>query len=173
MASKSRKTKTTFRVSPQILSEFQEYIEAFGLRRDKYLNRVLPKAIFRLRRANTNSPVAEKFWKAMRDVRERSLQKVAVLLESDVLSDLNAVCAEKRIPRDQFFQTVLECLVQVPATGDGPAPLPTALSLIEDPWEQWSSFGGADATPFDHIIWPQFDEEDLQKALQSESLPRT
>jgi hypothetical protein len=171
MTMKKRKTKTTFRVCPKVLSEFQGYMEALGLRRDKYLNRVLPEAIHWLRRANANSPVAEKFWKAMRDVRESSLQKVAVLLDSDLLADLNAACADKHIPRDQFFQTFLECLVQVPVNGNGPAPLPAARSLIENPWEQWS--GVADETPFDHIIWPQFDEEDLQEALQSENLPRT
>ena len=171
MSRNSSKTKTTFRVSPEVVAEFQKYIEALGLRRDKYLNRVLPEGVYWLKQAKKNSPTAEKFWKAMRDVRETSLQKVAVLLDSGVVSDINDVCADKRIPRDQFFQTFLECLVQVPENGNGPAPLPAALSLIENPWEQW--YGSGDETPFDHIIWPQFVEEDLQEALNSKYLPRT
>jgi hypothetical protein len=170
MPANAKRSKTTFRIAPDVLAKFQKYIDELGLRRDKYLNMILPSAIWWLGQAKKNSPTAEKFWKSIRDVRGNSLQKVAVLLDSDVLADLNAVCADKRIPRDQFFQTFLECLITVPVNGNGPAPLPAALSLIENPWEQWS--GSQDETPFDHIIMPGFTEDDLLEVLKDSGLPR-
>jgi hypothetical protein len=170
MAETNKKSKTTFRIDPAVLGRFQKYIDELGLRRDKYLNMILPTAIWWLRQAKENSTTAERFWKSMRDVRGNSLQKVAVLLDSGVLADLNAVCADKRIPRDQFFQAFLECLTTVPVNGNGPAPLPAALSLIENPWEQWS--GSQNETPFDHIIMPGFTEDDLLEVLKDSGLPR-
>ena len=165
MPSANKLSKTTFRISPDVLAEFQEYINAIGLRRDKYLNRVLPRAVSWLSVAKANSPAAERFWKIMRDARKDSIQKIAVSLDSDVLKKLNAVCADKRVPRDQFFETFLETLIQAPVCGSGLAPLPAALSLIEDPWEQWE--GAQDATPFDHILMPDFDKDDFRELIKS------
>lgn len=170
MPSSKRKTKTTFRIDPEVLTKFQSYIEPLGLRRDKYVNMILPEAISWLRQAKKNSPTAERFWKSIRDVRGDSLQKVAILLDETVLADMNAVCADKRVPRDQFFQTFLESLFRPPANGNGPAPLPRALELIEDPWQDWRD--GSGETPFDQIIDPGLTEDGLLEILKGSGLPR-
>jgi hypothetical protein len=170
MPKTKRKTKTTFRVDPGVLSKFQRFIEPLGLRRDKYVNMILPEAITWLRRAQKNSPTAERFWKSFRDVRGGSHQKVAVLLDATVLADMNAACAEKHIPRDQFFETLLESLFTQPANGNGPAPLPRALDLIEDPWQDWED--GSGQTPFDKIIMSDFTEDDLLEVLKDTGLPK-
>jgi len=83
---------------------------------------------------------------------------------------MNAVCADKRVPRDQFFQTFLESLFRPPANGNGPAPLPRALELIEDPWQDWRD--GSGETPFDQIIDPGLTEDGLLEILKGSGLPR-
>src|SRR5690606_10024949 len=99
-----------------------------------------------------------------------SAQKVAILLDEPVLADMNAVCADKRDPRDQFFQTFLESLFRPPANGTGPAPLPRALEPIEDPWTDRRD--GSGETPFDQIIDPGLTEDGLLEILKGSGLPR-
>src|SRR5262249_24082758 len=154
--------------------DFQRQMGLLGLRRDKYLNMILPEAISWLRQAQQNSPTAERFWRSVRDVRASSLQKVAILLDPTVLADMNEVCAEKRVPRGQFFQRLLDTLVTVPSNGMGPAPLPYALELIQNPWQAWHNVvDGHSETPFDEIIMPDLTEKDLLEALADSGLPRT
>lgn len=139
-----KKTKTTFWLNPVIFSRFSEEAKELGLRRDAYLNSVLPGEVQLLRRLAANSAKVERFLKMDRKVRQSSLVRVGITLDADVVEAINGVCSSKGIPRDLFIERCLEYLIRgpIPGEGDGPAPLPGAAELIVDPRSQWSAFKG-------------------------------
>lgn len=121
MKRQSERKKTTLTVRETVLAEFIQVCEQIGLRRDTYLNRVLPKAILLFAASpKRNSPEAEKISKVLREEERGSLKKLVVSLEGSLLKDLNAVCAKKLVLRDMFFEEVLRCLVHGSSHGHLP-----------------------------------------------------
>jgi len=112
MKGQSERKKTTLTVRETVLADFIQVCEQIGLRRDTYLNRVLPKAISLFAASpKRNSPAAETISKVLREEERGSLKKLVVSLEGSLLKDLNVVCAKKLVLRDMFFEEVLRCLI--------------------------------------------------------------
>ena len=147
------KRKTTFTVRESTLVDFVQACDRIGLRRDTYLNRVLPKAISLFDGSpKRNSPEAAKISKILRENEKGALKKLVVSLESLVLQDLNVVCREKLVSRDIFFEEVLNSLLNGsphgffledkkinPFNEDNGATrtLKSIANRLYDPWSGW------------------------------------
>lgn len=86
------------------------------MRRDDFLNRVLPAEISVMGQIAPCDGVGEKWLKRNwldRNGREDSdLQPVSLMLSDEVLNTLNGVCIEKRVPRDAFIDSALTYLTE-------------------------------------------------------------
>ena len=171
MTNSTKLSKTTFRVDPKVFRRFQSCIDTLRLRRDRYLDDVLPIAIGMLRGAKANSPAAVKLMQSVQEIGKKKSDKVAIRLSQSTIDDMNTVCGQKGVPRNQFFQSFLEHLVSGPENGTGPAPLAAACDLIEDPWSNWA-MTEKDETPFDHIIMEDLSDADILKAVQETQAAR-
>lgn len=111
----TKKTKTTVTLRRGRYGRFQGLIKELGLRRDTYLNNVLPGEVRELGRIDANSREAEEW---LCEVFERhspggsrqanDLIRVNLNLDSELVSEMNAVCTEKRVPRDIFLEAFLD-----------------------------------------------------------------
>jgi len=172
MTDKGKMSKTTFRVDPKVLRRFQTCIDTLRLRRDRYLDDALPIAIGMLKGAKANSPTAATLMRSVQEAKTDNFQKVAIRLSQSTIENMNLVCADKGIPRNQFFQSFLEHLVFGPENGMGPAPLAAACELIEDPWSNWAGTE-KDETPFDHIIMEDLTDADIMKYVHERRTNQT
>lgn len=101
--------RVTIRISKQVLEKFDEILGLLHLRRDAYLNEILPNEIDELEQLPANSEAAEHLLRAHRTVTKETA-RIAVTLQSSVVERLNAVCKEKRVIRDAFFETLFSFL---------------------------------------------------------------
>ncbi len=103
--------KTTVRVRTKKWELFNKECKAASIRRDDFLNRALPDELALLKRISPCDEVGERWLKGNWVLRDRDLdhqlQAVPMLLSDTVISELNEVCAEKRIPRDAFLDSAL------------------------------------------------------------------
>ena len=164
MTNSEKTSKTTFHVDPEVLRFFQSCIATLRLRRDRYLDNVLPIAVGMLQSAKVNSPTAAKLMRSIQENRKDKLQKIAIRLSQSTIESMNTACAEKGVPRNQFFEAFLKHLIYGPENGWGPAPLAAACDLIEDPFSNWATTE-PDETPFDHIIIEDLEASDLTNLI--------
>ena len=108
------KTKTTYTLRADLFSEFDRYIKEIGLRRDSYLNSILPNALSELGQAERNSESTQELLRetyrpgAHSPYEQDDFVRVNLSLDSKLVERMNTECAAKRIPRDLFLEGVLE-----------------------------------------------------------------
>ena len=174
MAKIAQKTKTTFRIDPDIFKEFNDLIKELGLRRDTYLNNVLWGDLYYLNNVPANSSKAGKFYKAIRDIQDPRLKRVGITLDNDLIEKINSICKAKRFPRDAFLERFLIYLTTGPdaGEGEGPSPLHRARDLISDPRSEFIMCN--EDLPYDFLCIAGTDKEtqelfnDLIKKWKSE-----
>jgi hypothetical protein len=109
-------SKTTVKVRSRKWALFNKECKAASMRRDDFLNRVLPAEIELLGKIVACDEVGEKWlkrnWLDRNDRGDSDLQPISMMLSDDVLSALNAMCVEKRVPRDAFIDSALTYLTE-------------------------------------------------------------
>jgi hypothetical protein len=163
------KRKLTFTIRTAVLKRFNEAIRAAGLRRDSYLNHVLPDEIDELLPLSPNSERGERQLRDMRRFLYQDFSKVNIALEQEVAEKLNEVCREKRIPRDIFIEEFMEFLSKTPENGSYAAPLAMIYELKNDPRYQYDR-SLDDKCPYDWLSVSddkvQSDFEQMRNLLQ-------
>ena len=92
------KRKLTFTIRTEVLETFNMAIKSAGLRRDSYLNHVLPNEIDELLPLEPNSEKGEKQLRDLRRFLHKDFSKMNVALDEEVAEKLDQVCREKKIP---------------------------------------------------------------------------
>jgi len=109
--------KTTFRVHTERWKLFNKECKVSFLRRDAYLNHVLPGEIRILEKLPPNGEDAQQ-WLKNRWFGNHGLLRsdetdfAPVTLDKPVIESLSQVCDERRIPRDAFFHCALMYLTE-------------------------------------------------------------
>ena len=135
------KTKITARLDKEVVTEFNSAIIRLGLRRDTYLNRVLPAEVSYLNNLPVNSVSGEL---NLRNSRSSNLVKLGISLDTNLVNRVNAACDTKRIPRDVFFEECIRFLTKSLHAVD---------DALENPRNHWPDEGA----PYRELIWT--DEE--------------
>ncbi len=105
--------RTTIRVRNKPWEYFQKECQALFLRRDAYLNHVLPGELSILEDMPPCDEAGRSWlkqsWMGKGGLlRDKETTPVAVTLDQDVLARLNKACDDKCVPRDAFFNCVLD-----------------------------------------------------------------
>jgi hypothetical protein len=107
-------SKTTIRVRKQRWDYFNRECKAMSLRRDDLLNRLLSAEIAILADMPPCDAVGSRWlkdrWVTMWSAGDFELMNVPVVLSEDVVTSLNATCADKGVPRDAFLDCFLQFL---------------------------------------------------------------
>jgi antitoxin component of RelBE/YafQ-DinJ toxin-antitoxin module len=136
-AMNNEKMVMTVRIDKKVAERFNSLIEDIGLRRDTYLNRVLPQEVDLLSRLPPHSERATRFSKLSERIFEEQKTRLSLKLDSALVQRINDVCREKGLVRDAFIETFLSFLVDG-TEGDSnldfvPSPLGQIWQLINDP----------------------------------------
>jgi len=126
----------TVRIQKDVAEQFNKLIGEIGLRRDTYLNRLLPREVELLSELPPNSERAARFSKLSAQWFEDQKTRLGLKLDTALVQRINDVCREKGIVRDAFIGTFLEFLVDG-YEGDSESvgsPLGKVFALIEDPY---------------------------------------
>ena len=103
--------KTTFKVRQKSWTDFNVLCRAASLRRDDFLNRVLPAEIELLNQIPPCDDAGERWlkrtWVDMSSNNDIELIAAPVLLSDEVVSNMNEACQRTRVPRDAF----LDCAI--------------------------------------------------------------
>ena len=106
--------KTTIQVRAKKWGLFNKECKATSMRRDDFLNRALPAEIEILGAITPCDATGESWlkrnWLDESESQDIELQAVSLNLSESVLTSLNKVCKEKRIPRDAFIDCALTYL---------------------------------------------------------------
>jgi hypothetical protein len=109
-------SKTTVKVRVRKWELFNKECKAASMRRDDFLNRVLPAEIALLGKIDACDDAGEKWlkrnWLDRNDRGDSELQATSLMLSDDVLNALNGMCVEKRVPRDAFIDSALTYLTE-------------------------------------------------------------
>jgi len=139
------------RIDPGLSVAFAAAASRLGLRRDAYLNKVLPGEIALVERLPLNSEFAQSHArKLLTDTR----QKVALRLDSKIITRLNKVCEAKRIPRDAFFESLLRHIVKN---------LHYAANVLENPRSYWTD----ECEPYRELVWTDAEVESWSAGVQA------
>jgi len=112
---KERKTKVTVTLTTEVFSRFAETAQEIGLRRDSYLESIIPEALSALEALPANSPstmelLSTIFRPGASSLYESGhLEKITFSLNSELVSRTNTLCESKNLPRDLFFEGVIDC----------------------------------------------------------------
>jgi hypothetical protein len=109
---KGHKTKITVLINKKIFDSFCATVKEVGLRRDAYLNQVLPDEISFLNETPARSKRGELVLRTLRSS-EKDIVRVGITLDSEVAKRMTRVCADKHVLRDLFMQACLEHLDNV------------------------------------------------------------
>lgn len=132
----------TVRINKQVADSFIQFMEEMGLRRDTYLNMLLPNEAELLSKVPANSERAAKFARLSTQWLEDQKTRLGIKLDTSLVDRINEVCRDKGIARDQFIETFLDFLVNgLKSESDNSheeinPPLAKAYELITNPyWE--------------------------------------
>jgi len=134
------KQKTTFHVDEQTLDRVLRYIRDIGLRRDRYIDGVLPGYIQALREKEKNSLPSSMLAKAALDATRARRKKITITLDSDTLTEMNEACQEQKVPRDLFMDDVLNHLADTLGHASDTINYPIDVPFFGDPLE-WTTIG--------------------------------
>lgn len=109
--------KTTFRVDRKRWDMFNRECKASFLRRDAYLNHILPGEIQILEQLPPNNDAAHQWLKSRwfgqhGQLRTDVTDFVSAMLDKPLIERLNQACDERNIPRDAFVHCVLMFLTE-------------------------------------------------------------
>jgi hypothetical protein len=103
--------KTTISVRVKQWDFFNKECKAASLRRNDFLDRVLPGEIAMLQRIpacnEDGSKWLKRHWIGNTNPKDFQIEQVPILLSETVLESLNSTCVEKKVPRDAFLDCVL------------------------------------------------------------------
>lgn len=132
----NEKMVMTVRVRKNVAERFNALIAEIGLRRDTYLNRLLPHEVDLLSELPSHSERAAKFSKLSAQWFEDQKTRLGLKLDSELVQRINDVCREKGIVRDNFIETFLDFLVEgyEGEPSSLASPLGKVYELINDPY---------------------------------------
>jgi hypothetical protein len=111
-AHKTPKTKITVLINKKIFDSFCATVKECGLRRDAYVNQVLPDEISSLTKAPAGSKRGELVLRTLRSG-DKDIVRVGITLDSEVAKAMTEACADKHVLRDHFMEACLAHLDNV------------------------------------------------------------
>lgn len=132
----NEKMVMTVRIQKDVAERFNKLIAEIGLRRDTYLNRLLPAEVDLLSEIPPHSERAARFSRLSAQWFEDQKTRLGLKLDSALVQRINDVCHEKGIVRDAFIGTYLDFLVDgyEGASDFVGSPLGKVYELIKDPY---------------------------------------
>ena len=125
----------TLQLNAAPVAKLEEKLSDLFLRRDGYLSKELAREIEKLGELPPNTHIVADYLRLQRQHSATSMVKVGIKLPESLFSRINAVCAEKRVPRDLFVETFIRLLTNgAPEFGIDVSPLDKALDYIDDPY---------------------------------------
>ena len=124
----------TLRLREQVIRNFDAQLKALKLRRDEYLRAKLETEVESLSQICPNSELAARYLQLSKMERFSDRVKVGFKLPADLIERINAVCADKRIPRDLFIESFLDFLVNGWPEEGVVSPLAKAYVYLDDPY---------------------------------------
>jgi hypothetical protein len=150
------KTKVTVQLEKELVSSLGDAVRKLGLRRDAYLNRMLPAELPYLQSLPANSREGEGY---LYEFRSRDLTKLGINLDTSLVQRINALCEKKRILRNSFFESYFQFLIPR---------LHEAANILEDP--RSSPTFSDDLPPYQELVL--IDEEVKQWGMSVEAVAR-
>lgn len=132
----------TVRIDRTLAARFSGLMEEIGLRRDAYLNKVLPGEVERLSALPPNTDRAAKYVRLNSQIQADKDARFSLKLDTSLVNRITTVCRQKGIPRDQFIVTFLDYLVNGYEGHEGdpysevPPPLGKASDLLCNPYHE-------------------------------------
>jgi hypothetical protein len=135
--SKTKKTRITVHMKPTLLSELEAQLKSLHLRRDAYLNHTLDVEVDELEKIPANSPRARHYFRQLRGaIPEKA--RLAITLDDELVSRINAVCRAKGVVRDAFIESYIEFLVNGDKEGGSCiSPLVKAAAILSNPRHEY------------------------------------
>lgn len=124
----------TIRLKKGVVVKFDAALKALKLRRDEYLREQLEREIEHLAAVRPNSELATRYLQLSKMERFSDRVKVGLKLPAELIERINAVCAEKRVPRDLFIESFLRFLVDGWPEEGVASPLAKAYEYLNDPY---------------------------------------
>lgn len=101
--------KITVRLNALNWDLFDQLINMVGLRRDTYLAKVLPAELAEIRsQAWANDEAGENYLRGMTTLFGQTSKQVTISLPPDLVSQIDSLSTEKRIPRDRLLDAILQ-----------------------------------------------------------------
>ena len=104
------KTRITVRLNAVDWDFFNRIVKSIGLRRDAFLNRVLPDELDLFGKAPANADAGEKHAKELTKAVARYTKQVSLNLDTGLVERLEQVCKDKRVTRDAFLSVAIKFL---------------------------------------------------------------
>lgn len=152
----------TVRVNKKLATAFSSFMEEIGLRRDVYLNKLLPDEVERLSKLPPHSERAAKYARLNWQMLPEKDARLSLKLDTSLVNRITEVCREKGIPRDQFIETFIDFLVngfegtEIDPFSEVTPPLAKAYELITDPY--WEANGELNIYEPLHLDDTQFEK---------------
>ncbi len=108
----AKQSKTTFTLPRKIVEDFIEIITRLDMRRDSYINSILPGELddldkFLKQVEGSNPPGCKSAIQMCFGVCGNT-EKLNITLDQDLLDRLNSTCRSRRIPRNVYVSKILE-----------------------------------------------------------------
>ena len=124
----------TVRADGKVVEDFDELLQELRIRRDNYLRSQLEIEVEQLADIEPNSERAADFLRHGRLGRSKSRVKVNLKLPETLIARINVVCAEKRVSRDSFIETLLRFLAYGWPDQGIVSPLVKTAEYLRDPF---------------------------------------
>lgn len=107
---KLEKQRVTVRIQAPYIEALEVLLTRIHLRRDAYLNMVLPEEVELLESLESNTEKSGKYLRQMRGALSNK-ERISVTLDKKLVKRMNKVCEEKCIVRDAFIEQFIKFLV--------------------------------------------------------------
>lgn len=140
MAAMERKTTSARKIMVNVwlpvLDSLNKKVEAAGLRRDLFLDRVLQGELLELEKepATPNSEEAKRC--IAEHIAQLNCRSISLNLSDKTIQKLNELCQQKNIVRDAFINRVLLCLVAKPRILEILFPIEDYREKVFEYWEK-------------------------------------
>lgn len=126
-------TVLTTRQPEALLEEFREKTKALGAKEGPFLAHGLAIGLSELSEAPTNSAAAYEYLMGSLRSELPPRKRVGFRLPTALVREINAVCEEKRVPRDRYIQAHIELMVRGSEKHDIVSPMDKAWVLLFEP----------------------------------------
>jgi hypothetical protein len=154
-ATGSQQAKLTARVARDGFEHLSSLAADIGIRRDRYLNKHLWDALEALEDLPGNSEASARVAQLVADSRGKAVRQVSLRLDTALIERINALCAEKRIPRDLFLDAAFEDLALA---------LNMALDTVSEPYKHVLDFEG---TKLEAYLYTDAEAEEAVGAIKT------